>query len=50
MRRFALDTPALPGTDELAATNLALPISPVLGEAEAQAVVSAVAVATAAAR
>jgi dTDP-4-amino-4,6-dideoxygalactose transaminase len=48
MRRFALDTPPLPGTEELAATNLALPISPVLGETQAQAVVSAVAAATAA--
>jgi dTDP-4-amino-4,6-dideoxygalactose transaminase len=48
MRSFALDTPSLPGTDELAATNLALPMSPVLGAAQAQAVVAAVAAATAA--
>ena len=47
MRRVALDTPPLPGTDELAATNLALPMSPVLDEMQAQAVVAAVADATA---
>jgi dTDP-4-amino-4,6-dideoxygalactose transaminase len=48
MRRLALDAPPLPGTDELAATNLALPISPALGEPEAKAVVRAVTAATAA--
>lgn len=48
MRGFALDTPPLPGTDELAATNLALPISPVLDDAQAQAVVAAVSTAAAA--
>jgi dTDP-4-amino-4,6-dideoxygalactose transaminase len=47
MRPFALDTPPLPGTDELAATNLALPISPVLGDEQSRAVVAAVAAATA---
>jgi dTDP-4-amino-4,6-dideoxygalactose transaminase len=47
MRQFAIDTPPLPGTDELAATNLALPISPVLDESQVRAVVAAVAAATA---
>jgi dTDP-4-amino-4,6-dideoxygalactose transaminase len=47
MRRVALDTPPLPATDELAATNLALPISAVLDAAQAQAVVAAVAAAAA---
>jgi dTDP-4-amino-4,6-dideoxygalactose transaminase len=46
MRQFAIDTPPLPATDELAARNLALPISPVLNEAQAGAVVAAVAAAT----
>ncbi|HEY5429592.1 MAG TPA: DegT/DnrJ/EryC1/StrS family aminotransferase [Solirubrobacteraceae bacterium] len=36
---------ALPATDELAARNIALPISPVLGEAQAREVVAAVAAA-----
>ena len=45
MRRFAIDTPPLPGTDELAATNLALPISAVLDDSQARAVVAAVAAA-----
>ena len=47
MRRFAIDTPTLPGTDELAARNLALPISPVLDESQVHAVVAAVAAAAA---
>jgi dTDP-4-amino-4,6-dideoxygalactose transaminase len=47
MRSIAIDTPPLPGTDELAAVNLALPISPVLDDAQAYAVVAAVAAATA---
>jgi dTDP-4-amino-4,6-dideoxygalactose transaminase len=47
MRPFAIDTPSLPATDELARTNLALPISPVLDGAQARAVVAAVAAATA---
>ncbi|HEY5318356.1 MAG TPA: DegT/DnrJ/EryC1/StrS family aminotransferase [Solirubrobacteraceae bacterium] len=50
MRNFALGTPPLPGTDELAARNLALPISPALGDEQAQAVVAAVATATATAQ
>lgn len=36
----------LPGTDELARTNVALPMSPVLGVAQAREVVSAIAAAT----
>jgi dTDP-4-amino-4,6-dideoxygalactose transaminase len=48
MRRFAIDTPPLPVTDELAARNLALPISPVLDEEQARAVVAAVAAVAAA--
>ena len=47
MRPFVIDTPPLPVTDELAARNLALPISPVLDEAQARAVVGAVATAAA---
>lgn len=43
MRSFAQGTPPLPGTEELAARNLALPISPVLGPEQARAVVEAVA-------
>ena len=50
MERWARDTPPLPGTEELAATNLALPMSPALGERAARAVVAAVAAASAAAR
>jgi len=49
MAPFAIDTPPLPVTDELAARNLALPISPVLDGAQARTVVAAVAAATAAA-
>jgi len=45
MRPFAIDAPPLPVTDELAARNLALPISPVLGAEQARAVVAAVAAA-----
>jgi dTDP-4-amino-4,6-dideoxygalactose transaminase len=42
MARYA-DGAQLPATDELAARNLALPMSPVLSAAEAQEVVTAVA-------
>jgi dTDP-4-amino-4,6-dideoxygalactose transaminase len=43
MAPYAAVTVALPATDELAATNLALPISPVFGRAQAQEVVAAIA-------
>jgi dTDP-4-amino-4,6-dideoxygalactose transaminase len=39
---YARDTPSLPATDELAATNIALPISPVFGPGQAREVVSAI--------
>ncbi|MBA3327226.1 MAG: hypothetical protein H0T43_02875 [Solirubrobacterales bacterium] len=41
MRAFAPRTP-LPATDEVAATHLAIPMSPVLGAPEAGEVVAAV--------
>jgi len=47
MRSFAVDTPPLPGTDELSARNIALPISAVLDDAQAGAGVAALAAATA---
>ena len=50
MERWGRDTPPLPGTEELAATNLALPMSSVLGEAQAEAVVAAVVASGTAAR
>jgi dTDP-4-amino-4,6-dideoxygalactose transaminase len=50
MTRFATDSPSLPVTEQLAATNLALPMSPVLSAAQARDVVVAVAVAAASAR
>ena len=43
MAPYVRDMPRLPATDELAATNLALPISPVLGPAQAREIVRAVA-------
>jgi dTDP-4-amino-4,6-dideoxygalactose transaminase len=43
MAPYARDTPRLPATDELAATNIALPISPVFGPAQAREVVAAIA-------
>jgi dTDP-4-amino-4,6-dideoxygalactose transaminase len=43
MADYARDGVALPVTDELAASNLALPIGPSLDEAEAQSVVAAIA-------
>jgi dTDP-4-amino-4,6-dideoxygalactose transaminase len=47
MAPYVRDLPRLPATDELAASNLALPISPVLREEQAQEVVAAVAAALA---
>jgi dTDP-4-amino-4,6-dideoxygalactose transaminase len=47
MAPYVRDMPRLPATDELAATNLALPISPALREEQAQEVVAAVAAALA---
>jgi len=47
MESFAVDTPPLPVTDAFAARNLALPMSPVLDEAQVHAVVAAIAAATA---
>ena len=41
MRRFPAGAP-LPGTDEAAATHLAIPMSPVLGRTQAIEVVSAI--------
>ncbi len=46
MAPYATDGPPLPVTDELARTNLALPMSPVLGAAEAAEVVAALAAET----
>jgi dTDP-4-amino-4,6-dideoxygalactose transaminase len=43
MAPYASETQPLPATEELARTNLALPISPVLGSAQAQEVVAALA-------
>jgi dTDP-4-amino-4,6-dideoxygalactose transaminase len=43
MAPYAKDGPPLPVTDELARTNLALPMSPVLGAEEADQVVAAIA-------
>jgi dTDP-4-amino-4,6-dideoxygalactose transaminase len=43
MAPYVSDTPSLPVTDELAATNVALPISPLLGRAQADEVVAAIA-------
>jgi dTDP-4-amino-4,6-dideoxygalactose transaminase len=43
MAPYVRDTVSLPVTDELAATNIALPISPVLSPAQAREVVSAIA-------
>ena len=43
MAPYAGDGPSLPVTDELARTNLALPMSPVLGAEEADQVVAAIA-------
>jgi dTDP-4-amino-4,6-dideoxygalactose transaminase len=48
MARYAAGTPPLPATDELARTNIALPISPVLAGEQAAAVVAALAAAPAA--
>ncbi|MGI8413389.1 MAG: DegT/DnrJ/EryC1/StrS family aminotransferase [Solirubrobacteraceae bacterium] len=45
MAPYAAGGPALPVTDELARCNLALPMSPVLGEAQAELVVGAIAAA-----
>jgi dTDP-4-amino-4,6-dideoxygalactose transaminase len=45
MREFAPDDLQLPATDALAATNVALPISPVLGDTQAAEVVAAIAAA-----
>jgi dTDP-4-amino-4,6-dideoxygalactose transaminase len=45
MAPYVRDLPPLPATDQLAATNLALPISPVLGDAQVREVVVAVAAA-----
>ena len=45
MAAYAGDGPPLPVTEELARTNLALPMSPVLGEAEAEQVAAALAAA-----
>jgi dTDP-4-amino-4,6-dideoxygalactose transaminase len=45
MARFVAGTPQLPGTDALARTNFALPISPVLGAEQASEVVAALALA-----
>ena len=47
MAPYAHSGPALPATDELARTNVALPMSPVLDAAQARDVVAAVAAATA---
>jgi dTDP-4-amino-4,6-dideoxygalactose transaminase len=46
MAPYAGDGPPLPVTDELATTNVALPMSPVLGAAEAAEVVAAIAAET----
>jgi dTDP-4-amino-4,6-dideoxygalactose transaminase len=46
MAPYATDGPPLPVTDELARTNLALPMSPVLGAADAAEVVAALAAET----
>ncbi len=45
MAPYVRDTISLPATDDLAATNVALPISPVLGETQAREVVAEVAAA-----
>lgn len=45
MARFVAELGELPVTDELAATNIALPISPVFGEEQAREVVAALAAA-----
>jgi dTDP-4-amino-4,6-dideoxygalactose transaminase len=47
MAPFVQTTPPLPATDELARTNIALPMSPVLDELQAQEVVAALAAAQA---
>jgi dTDP-4-amino-4,6-dideoxygalactose transaminase len=47
MGPYARHTPQLPVTDELAARNVALPISPVLGQEQAREVVAAMAAAVA---
>ena len=46
MAGHAAETPALPATDELARTNLALPMGPVLGAEQAAEVVAALAAAS----
>jgi hypothetical protein len=43
MLRYAREADALPATDELAATNLALPMSPLLQATRVQDVVAAIA-------